>query len=370
MPLFSLFNWFGARPYWLSLFFTFLLILWMATGEANDSALPSTEQESSSPLVKVQVTRMNTELVMRAITLYGRSEPNRSTVLRAEVSGKINKLHAKRGSTVEAGQKIGHLEFNDKKLQLVQAKSLLRQKEIEYKGSKSLAKKGYQGKVRLAEAEASRDLAKALVSQLELALKKTLITAPYHGVLNERFVELGDYVGIGDPIATITDIDPIVVRTNVTERDVSKLALGQVALVAFIDAQQHQGKIRYISAISDPATNTFKVEVELPNPAHQLLAGLSARVEFPLAEVEGLKATPAILAIADDGTLGVKTVENSVVVFTPIQLISSDDEGVWLSGFSKQADVITVGQGFVRPGDRVEVQYRDEAPTLLQEPKS
>jgi len=356
----AVFNWLGARPYWLSIIFSALLIAWMASGESQEALNIEAKTENAPTLVKVQVSKMKTEPVIRTISLYGRTEPNRVTTIKAEVSGKIEKLYAKRGKHLKSKQKIGSIEVNDKNLQLAQAKSLLKQRDIQLQGSKSLAKKGYQGKVRLAEAQASRDLASALVKQLELALTKTQINAPYQGVLNERYVEIGDYVAIGDPIARITDIDPIIVRTSVTERDISSIKLGQTAWVELINKKKLEGKVRFISSVSDPATNTFKVEVELPNPKHNLLGGLSARVNLPLREIQGLKATPAILAIDDAGILGVKTVENSIVVFTPIKLISSDDDGVWLSGFPEHSEVISVGQGFVNPGDKVQVQYEQE----------
>jgi multidrug efflux system membrane fusion protein len=62
------------------------------------------------------------------------------------------------------------------------------------------------------------------------------------------------------------------------------------------------------------------------------------------------------MALDERGELGVKTVsENDTVVFTPINMVKSDNDGVWLSGLGQQADIITLGQGFVRHGDRVEV---------------
>jgi len=222
-----------AKPYWLSIIFTLCLIVWMASGDAPEQS-KQLNKNKAQPLIQVQVTSLKTQKITRSITLYGRSEPNRQTTIKAEVHGRIDKLYAKRGARVSKGDKINKIELNDKKLQLAQAKSLLRQREIEHKGSLSLSKQGYQGKVRLAEAETAFDMAKALVSQLQLAVKKTRINAPYDGVLNERFVELGDYVAIGDPIAVITDIDPLIVRANVSEKDVASLILGQMANVTFI----------------------------------------------------------------------------------------------------------------------------------------
>ena len=61
------------------------------------------------------------------------------------------------------------------------------------------------------------------------------------------------------------------------------------------------------------------------------------------------------------GNIGVKTVNNKKVVFTPINVVKSENDGLWLTGLGQQADIITLGQGFVRAGDEVEaVMANDE----------
>ena len=66
------------------------------------------------------------------------------------------------------------------------------------------------------------------------------------------------------------------------------------------------------------------------------------------------------MALDEQGNLGVKTVVNEQVKFVPIDIVKSDSQGVWLSGMGQQAEVIILGHGFVRDGDKVEVAYADE----------
>jgi len=56
----------------------------------------------------------------------------------------------------------------------------------------------------------------------------------------------------------------------------------------------------------------------------------------------------------------VKTVVDEHVRFVPIDIVKSDSQGVWLSGMGQQADIIILGHGFVRDGDKVEVVRTDE----------
>ncbi len=352
------FGWFNARPYWLALLLTLLLIGWMWSGHAEqqvESAKPDAEESQAvKKLPKVRVQDFVTEAVTRNLSLYGRTEPNRKALLGAEVSGRVVAIYAKRGASVKKGDPIVKLELNDRPKQLARAKAMLKQRQIEYTGIKALSIKGFQGKARLAEAEASLVDAQASVETLQLQITKTTIRAPMSGILNERMVEIGDYLGIGDPVAKITDIDPLIVRADVTENDIDSLYLSQNASARFVNNGEVSGAIRYISSVSNENTNTFRIEVAIDNPGNKYLAGLSAELEIPLEELKAIKVSPAVLALDKSGNLGVKTVEVGKVVFTPIQVVKADGDGAWLTGFEDKVTVITVGQGFVKPGDEVE----------------
>jgi multidrug efflux system membrane fusion protein len=67
------------------------------------------------------------------------------------------------------------------------------------------------------------------------------------------------------------------------------------------------------------------------------------------------------MALDEQGNLGVKTVVDEHVKFVPIDIVKSDSQGVWLTGMGQQADIITLGHGFVRDGDKVEVERIDES---------
>jgi multidrug efflux system membrane fusion protein len=72
-----------------------------------------------------------------------------------------------------------------------------------------------------------------------------------------------------------------------------------------------------------------------------------------------VRITPSVMALDEDGNLGVKTVVNEHVKFIPIDIVKSDSQGVWLGGMGDITDVITLGHGFVRDGDKVNAIYND-----------
>ncbi|MEW6989139.1 efflux RND transporter periplasmic adaptor subunit [Colwelliaceae bacterium 6441] len=347
-------QWLAERPYIIAITITILLILWMASGVMQAQELPEKTDKSTSIIPKVKVERLFAQNVSDVVELYGRTEPDRITQLKAEISGKIKEVLAKRGSIVKKGQVIARLEMNGLESQLAHSKALLVQREIEYQGAKKLNADGYQGEVQLSSAAANLASVKADIKRLEIAIGYTVIRAPFDGVLNTRYVEQGDYVQSGDDVAMIADLNPLVVRAYVTENQIEQLSVGQQAQIRLLNKSAVQGELRYIASVADDKTNTFKIEVSIENSNYDLLAGLSSEVDILLDEVPAIKMSPALLALDEMGNIGVKTVEQDKVVFIPINVVKSENDGLWLGGLGDQADVITLGQGFVRSGDIVD----------------
>ncbi|MDW2277291.1 multidrug efflux RND transporter periplasmic adaptor subunit VmeJ, partial [Vibrio sp. 1074] len=188
---------------------------------------------------------------------------------------------------------------------------------------------------------------------VQTAVKNTEVKAPFDGIVDHHFVEVGDFVGVGDPIVTVIDLETLVIEADVSERHIQYLKDGLQADVRTINGQHHLGTLRYIGRVSSVSTNTFPIEIEIDNRNSLIPAGISAEVQLPLNEVLAIKITAAMLALDEEGNLGVKTLQDEHVKFVPIQLVKAEEDGVWLSGLGEQADIIVLGQGFVRDGDTV-----------------
>jgi multidrug efflux system membrane fusion protein len=351
------------QPAWIALIIFIALCLWVASGmlEAQNENDSAKRKSTEAPLVKVTVEHITADEVTREISLYGRTEPDRIATLRSEVKGLVKEVHVQQGERVSKGQKIISLEKSDFESRLQSAKATLKQREVELKGAQSLKDQGFQSQTALAQATASLEVAKADVVSFALAVFKSQIMAPFDGIINERFVEVGDFLKEGDNIATLVDLDPLVISANVTEVNVQGLKTQQQATGRMVSGDLLQGKIRYISSISELGTNTFKIEVEVPNPDYTQMAGMSTELALPLETTWAMRISPAVMALDEQGNLGVKIVVAEHVKFVPIDIVKSDSQGVWLSGMGQQADIITLGHGFVRDGDKVEVVRIDES---------
>ncbi|WED22278.1 efflux RND transporter periplasmic adaptor subunit [Vibrio sp. JC009] len=343
------------RPWLISLLIIIGLSLWLSMGmlKAEESSSTVKSEHEQAPLARVVYQTFTPQNTAKKIDLYGRTAPDRQAKLGAEVAGKVTGLLVKKGDFVEKGQGVVQVDKANLETQLERAKASLRLREKEYKAAQSLKSKGLQGEVAFTQAQSSLIEARALVKDAQLAIKNSLIKAPFDGIVDDLFVDLGDFIGVGDPVSSFIDLKKLVIEADVSERHIQSLELNQKARIRMIGGQIVYGKLRYISRVSSVATNTFPIEVEIENRDGKIPAGISAEVELELEATRAIKVTPAMLALDESGNLGVKTVKDNMIKFVPIQLVKAEQDGVWLSGFGDSVDIVTVGQGFVRDGDRV-----------------
>ena len=147
--------------------------------------------------------------------------------------------------------------------------------------------------------------------------------------------------------------EPFLAVGMVSEHDVGSIKPGDPASATLVTGEIVQGHVRFVGNRADTGTRTFRIEVELPNPNARLRDGVSADIHIPVKNLEATKISPGILVLNDGGVVGVRMVENGIVRFRPVQIVSDGPDGMWVTGVPAGADVITVGQEFVSEGSRV-----------------
>src|SRR5690606_16412740 len=193
------------------------------------------------------------------------------------------------------GERIVRLDTRDRDAVIKRAETLIEFRRQQYEAAMRLEGQQLIAQLQIAEAKAELASAEAGLEAARLDLARTSIVAPFDGMLEERSVELGDYVGIGDPIAQIVDNDPLIAVGEVSERDVGAISLGAPGRVQLVDGRVLEGAVRYVSPVSDPSTRTFRVELAIPNPENALPAGMTAELRLPAGESYAHFLSPALL---------------------------------------------------------------------------
>lgn len=364
------------RGHILALLLTFVLASWLIIGLSSETE----EYINPRPLVmdhglrKVQVERMQGSLTERLITVSGKTAANRSVELKSEIRSKVKTVHKQKGERVKKGDLIVELDARDWPARVNQTKASLRQYTLEFESAKKLIKKGLYNEAQLAQAETALANARADLTNAQINLAASRITAPFDGIVDQRYVEVGDYVKENTGIVKILDFSPYLVTGHVAEKDASFINIGDRAQATLITGDIIKGVIRFIAAEADAQTRTFPIEMEVVNPSGSMTSGLTAKLQIPQPQQFAHKISPALLILDDQGHLGLKGITpDNKVIFHGIDILKAENTGIWITGLEEQTQVITVGQGFVDYGEEVtpvykeaEAQQKDSAANLAE----
>lgn len=337
-------------------------IIWVASGlifNGNAENKTSTDVSQSAKILEkipeVRVERIFAQKMSDTLDITGRTQASQSVVVKSETQGRIRALHFDKGDLVEAGQLLVELEINDRAAKVEEARQLVNQRRIQYNAAKELEAQGYNSKIRLSEALAQLELAKAQLKQAQIDLGDVNITAPFSGVINDKMVELGDYVQTGGDIAHLVQLNPIEVKGFATEKQIHYLTDKLEISSTLLNGESLKGYLSFIAAAADEDTRTFAFEATMKNENISVKDGLTATIHIPMAEDRAYQIPSSVLSLADDGTVGVKIVnEYNEVVFVPINVIKDNQDYIWVTGLTHEsALLITVGQAFVTTGQQV-----------------
>lgn len=333
---------------------------------AEEEAL---EDRQGIPVVAVRSVAREIE---RSVRLRGRSEAARRVTVMAETSGRVISEPLQRGAAVETGQTLCRIDpgtrpvaVEEARARLAEAEARLAEAEINDRAARSLSQGGFASETRLAATEAAVRAAQAAVESAraglaaaETELARTVISAPFAGLLETDTAELGTLLQPGAPCGEIVRLDPIRLVGFVPETEVARIALGAPAGAQLATGERIAGRVSFVSRAADEATRTFRVEVEVPNPELAIRDGQTAEIVVT-AEGETAHLLPAsALTLDDGGRLGVRVAEDGRARFVPVTVLRDTLEGVWVGGLPDTAQVIVVGQEWVVDGAPVAVTLR------------
>lgn len=357
------------RSHILAIGIALVIAAWVLSGQignddsgalANGEVAETQGNEQALPHVRARI--FHAENRQTAVNVRGRTEAVRTVEVRAETSGTIIDLPVAKGAHVQEGDLLCRLSLNARDANLAEAEALMRQRWLELDAAQKLAARGHRSETQAAAAQAAYDAARAQVKQREIELGHTRILAPFDGVVDHRHVEQGDYLQIGQPCVTLVDLDPFLVIGQVSETDVGDLQEGAHGIATLITGEQVDGFVRFIATTADEATRTFRVELEVSNEDGRLRDGVTAEIRIPGSEAAAHLIPPSVLGLDDAGSIGVRILDDSDVVhFRRVDILQDGPDGVWVTGLPTSVKLITVGQEFVVPGQKVDVTYEQAA---------
>lgn len=301
------------------------------------------------------------------VPLRGRTQAKSSVGAVAETPGIVDVVHVTKGQDVAVGDLLCTLDQGTRaaavaqaKAGLAQAEAALEQAQADFETNQELRDKGLAPpntaratQVAVTGAEAQVTTAQAALDNAQAELERTEIKAKVAGVVQDPLAVAGSMLAMGQPCATIVQLNPMVFIGQVPEARIGLAKLGLDAKVSTITGQNAEGKVTFISSTADPATRSFLVEIEIPNDDGEIRDGITATATVNMGSAAAHLLPQSVLTLNNDGILGVSTVAEGKAKFMPITIASDTREGVWVLGLPASTDVITVGQEYVVDGQAV-----------------
>ncbi|MBN1402918.1 MAG: efflux RND transporter periplasmic adaptor subunit [Opitutales bacterium] len=352
----------NRSPQFIASVMAICVILWMASGLLFSSDKSEVAEEKvEKALFRVRAMRSQAQLITRETKVNARTVADREVTVRAELGGQVVSTGVERGSPIREGQLIASLEKRDRAARLAQASAVIRQRMLELESARKLAGMGLKSQSELASAEAELESAKAEEELAKLDMERTSIVAPFDGMLVDRYVEKGDYLSIGTEVAKVADLDPIVVKGFLTEREIEGTHTGMKASATLSTGETIEGIISYISPEAETQSRMYQVEMDSPNSDGAIRSGITAELIVPHEETYAHFISPAHVLLSDSGVVGLMLAEeDGSTHFSPINIVNSSSSGLWVDGLPRSTIIVTTGKDFIAAGQVVELVFGED----------
>ena len=324
---------------------------------------------SMSPLAVLAQTQAMPPLPVKAapathatlnveVTAVGTLRADETVMVRPEIAGRVETIHFREGQKVRQGETLVTLDQEEYQAQLASSAAQLALEQSSYRRLQDMDRQQLASQQNLDEAKAKLDTARAQQELNRVRLSKTVIRAPFDGMIGLRKISPGAYVKPGDDIVALESLGAMKLDFRVPETYLARLAVDQ-RLAARVDAypeQSFEGTIYAIEPALDEETRTVLLRARLPNPHNQLRPGLFARVSLILERRENALVVPEQAIVPVGQTTFVYRVVDGKAVMTPVKLgLRRPGLVEILEGLSAGDLVVTDGQLKIRDGAAVQV---------------
>lgn len=309
---------------------------------------------AESPLQSVRTETYQVQAFPIEVPLRGRTKAKSIVTITPETSGVVTEINVTKGQRVAAGDLLCTLDQGTRAAAVAQAQAGLAQAQADFDTNAELRKKGLAAANTANALDAALKAAQAAFDQAKAEFNRTQVKTQVAGVVQDPLATVGTMLSPGAPCATVVELDPMLFVGTVPEARIGLAKLGLKAEIETVTGQKAEGEVSYISPTADDATRSFPVEIQIPNADGGILSGITATATVEMGTMPAHLLPQSVLTLDDEGAMGVRVVENGEVKFYPVTIVSDSREGVWVTGLPAKVDVITVGQEFVIPGQKVD----------------
>jgi membrane fusion protein (multidrug efflux system) len=310
------------------------------------------------PPVNVVVQEMVPVLLRDRLNLPGMVEPWENLNILAEVRGMVAEVLVEEGDHVNQGDLIARLDPSDyentrNSVKAAYTLALTNLKRLSGLHNQEIIAQSEYDSIK-AEVEAlEADLAIA-----ELQLKRCYIRSSIAGIVNELPAKKGLYLAVGDPVATVLDIERVKVIIGIPETDVD--AVRKIdrfeAVIEALNNKKITGAKNFLAVAPASQAQVYRLELEVANKSGDILPGMFARVEIIKDEFPEALAIPLYAVISRDNKHFIFLEEDGVAKLQDVKLGILDGWQIQITeGLAPGQRVVVVGQRSVDADQKLNV---------------
>lgn len=333
-----------------------------ATGVEAPSAVP------------VEVATVKLSPFVEGVEAVGTVAARHDVIVSSEAAGRVVAVRVEVGDRVQPGTLLAEVDPELRQLaveqaeaQLALAQGNLGKARRDLERNQPLFAKGDIAGTEMENIRLAFDTATVLHRAAEVALKMARrqaadarIKSPIAGVVTARFVEAGEMLTPGAPVANIVDLEVVKILLSIPEDQIGQIALDQQAQVRLdpYPERTFAGKVINISAKATGESHRYPVEVEVVNQDDlPLKAGMFARTRITTATYSQLPVIPSAALVAGAPKSSVYLVRQGRAVLSPVVLCGQQGDLVGVSAGLQEGDlVVTLGQQRLSEGVAVQSQ--------------
>lgn len=338
---------------YFAIFFVFGLLIF--AGCSSDGTAQQETQPANAIPVITQVIQPGD--FMEYIDITGTVAANKRIKLLAEESGTLKKILRKKGSYVKNGDTLAIIENKILEASFREAQAALHQAELDYKSKRVIYQKKAISENEYLLSKYGYERALAAFELAKTRYSKLFITAPFAGLVNERYYDVGAYAQPMSPLFDLIDNSKMKIIGGVAERYLQDIQTGTPAIITF-DAFPGliiEAEVTYTSRSINPLNRTFKVEIEIPNRNRQLAPDMVANVKLLRKSYMDKIVVPLDAVIESEQGRYVFVEEKGKAKKVNVDFLAVYQDSALVSGLNAGAHLVTIGQQNLTEGDSVYV---------------
>ena len=317
-------------------------------------------------VINVEVRPLATEEFVEDIRLTAVAATDEDRLIKPEEPGTVAEMYVDWGDYVEKGEPLAKMDDVVLRAQVDQARAEAELAAQTWERRRRLWEEDRVGsEIAYLEARYQSQRTVAALAALETRLERTLIVAPYAGVVEERRAGAGSIINQDGALLRLVEINPIIVHAGVPERYAPDVQVGDEALVTFdaLGGAPYRGRVGYVGSTVSPDNRTFLILIGVPNSDFRIKPQMVANVALTRQAVSDAIVVPqdalvrvengyVVFVVAERG--GVQVAEARPVALGPARR----NRVVIEDGVAVGEQLIVVGHRSVADGDRVNVVSR------------